>query len=102
MKLVLLTGEECEVCDQAIAAFNKQFGREIAHEEAKVINLDDNEAYQQKWMEHELPLAPVILLETDEGKIVSVIPPEDLMEYKPVENKEPAAKVEDVPLTKPV
>ena len=100
MKLILLTGEECAICDQAVAAFNKQFGREIAHEEAKIINLDENEAYQEKWMVDNLPLAPVILLETDEGKIVSTIPPEDLLGYTPVAEPEapvaapPAEKVE--------
>lgn len=83
MKLILLIGEECGICDEAKAAFNKQFGREQAHGEAKVVNLDTDEEYQQKWVENDLEPAPVVLLENDEGKIISIIPPEELLNYKP-------------------
>jgi hypothetical protein len=83
LKLILLIGEECGICDEAKAAFNKQFGREQAHGEAKVVNLDTDEEYQQKWVENDLEPAPVVLLENDEGKIISIIPPEELLNYKP-------------------
>ncbi len=102
MILVLLTGEECGICDAAKAAFEKRFTKEIIRGEAKIINLDDNEAYQEKWMAAELEPAPVVLLETNDGEIISAIPPEELMNYKPpTEQAEtpPAAPVENSPLT---
>jgi hypothetical protein len=83
MKLILLIGEECGICDEAKAAFDKQFGREQAHGEAKVVNIDTDQEYQEKWMENDLEPAPVVILENDEGKIISIIPPEDLLNYKP-------------------
>jgi len=94
VKLVLLTGEECGLCDEAVAAFNKQFGREIAHEEAEVVNLDADDAWQEKFVENDLPLAPVIVLVTNEGTIVSTVSPEDLLNYKPQ-----AKDIEDLPAT---
>ncbi|MDD5511558.1 MAG: hypothetical protein PHI12_12220 [Dehalococcoidales bacterium] len=91
MRIVLLTADECGICDAAKAAFEKRFVKNMIRGEAAIINLDTDEAYQEKWAEHELELAPVVLLEDGEGNIISTIPPEELLDYKlPAETEQPA------------
>ena len=73
MKLVLLTSDDCPICDEAVEKFQKELWRELDNGEAKIVNLDEDEKAQEMFFTHELPLAPVVLLVTDKEKVVSHI-----------------------------
>ncbi len=92
MKLLLLVGAEgeCGLCEVAKARFTKQYGTEIAKLEAEVRDLDNDEQMQELWMSHDdIPLAPVVLLVTDDyKKIISQIEVADLLED--IKQAEPA------------
>jgi len=79
MKLILLTGEDCAICEVAVEKFKKDFWRELDTGEAKIVNLDEDEAAQEMWMENELPLAPIVLLVTDKDRVISHIDTKDLL-----------------------
>ena len=79
MKLVLLTGEDCPVCEEAVDKFKKDFFRELDNGEAKIVNLDADEAAQEMWMSNDLPLAPIVLLVTDKDRVISHIETKDLL-----------------------
>ena len=80
MILTLFTGDECPPCTEVEEAFKKHYEAEIASGEADIVNLDTNEAAQKFWMEHDLPLAPVMVVTTDNGKLISVIEAQELLE----------------------
>lgn len=80
MKLILLTAEDCDICHEAEEKFKKWFWKEIDSGEMKIVNLDADEAAQELWMENDLPPAPIVILATDKGKIISHIEPQDLIE----------------------
>lgn len=80
MKLILLTAEDCEICHDAEEKFKKNFWRELDSGEAKIVNLDQDEAAQELWMENDLPLAPTVILVTDKNKVISHIDAKDLIE----------------------
>ena len=88
MILTLFTGDECPPCTEVEEAFKKRYKDEISSGEADIVNLDENEAAQQFWAEHDLPLAPVMVITTDNGKLISVMDPKELLE-----EASPAAKV---------
>jgi len=79
MKLVLLTSEDCPICDEAVEQFKKNFWRELDNGEAEIVNLDQNEKAQEMWLENDLPLAPVVLLVTDKQKVISTIETKDII-----------------------
>ncbi|GAI51187.1 unnamed protein product, partial [marine sediment metagenome] len=83
MILTLFTGDECPPCTKVEEAFKKRYKEEIGSGEADIVNLDENEAAQQFWAEHDLPLAPVMVVTTDSGKLISVIEAEEIMEKTP-------------------
>jgi len=83
MILTLFTGDECPPCTEVEEAFKKRYKEEIGSGEADIVNLDENEAAQQFWAEHDLPLAPVMVVTTDSGKLISVIEAEEIMEKTP-------------------
>jgi len=80
MKLVLLTGEDCPICDEAEEKFKKNFWRELDSGEAKIVNLDQDEEAQEMFLENDLPLAPIVILVTDKNKVISHIETKDLLE----------------------
>jgi hypothetical protein len=80
MKLVLLTSEDCSICDEAAEKFKKNFWRELDSGEAKIVNLDEDEEAQEMFMENDLPLAPIVILVTDKNKVISHIEATDLLE----------------------
>lgn len=79
MKLVLLTADECDICDAAVEKFKKDFYREIDNGEAKVVNLDEDEEFQEIFLENDLPLAPIVLLMTDKNRVISHIETKDIL-----------------------
>ena len=83
MILTLFTGDECPPCTEVEQAFKKRYEAEIASGEADIVNLDTNEAAQKFWTEHDLPLAPVMVVTTDNGKLISVIEAQELLEAEP-------------------
>ena len=80
MKLVLLTSEDCPICDEAEEKFKKNFWRELDSGEAKIVNLDQDEEAQEMFLENDLPLSPIIILVTDKNKVISHIEVKDLLE----------------------
>ncbi|KKL48620.1 hypothetical protein LCGC14_2323660 [marine sediment metagenome] len=79
MKLILLTGEDCNICEDAEEKFKKAFWRELDSGEAKIVNLDEDEQMQEVWLENDLPLAPIVLLITENNKVISHIETKDII-----------------------
>ena len=79
MKLILLTAEDCSICDEAAEQFKKDFWRELDSGEAKIVNLDQDEEAQEMFLENDLPLAPIVLLVTDKNKVISHIETKDIL-----------------------
>lgn len=79
MKLVLLTAEDCNICEEAVDKFKKDFWRELDNGEAKIVNLDEDEEFQEIFLENDLPLAPIVLLLTDKNRVISHIETKDIL-----------------------
>lgn len=79
MNLVLYTANDCNICHQAEEAFRKAYKEEIAKGEAEVVNLDEDEDAQELWAENELPLAPVMIVVSDQRKVITVLDPGELV-----------------------
>ena len=80
MNLVLFTGDGCEPCHEVEEAFKKRYKEELASGEADIVNLDEEEDAQQFWMENDLPLAPVMVVVSDEKKLITILDPKELLE----------------------
>ncbi len=80
MNLILLTSDDCPICDEAEKQFKKNFWRELDTGEAKIVNLDQDEEAQEMFLENDLPLAPVVILVTDKKKVISHIEVKELLE----------------------
>jgi hypothetical protein len=80
VNVVLFTGNECDVCHQVEEAFKKKFKEELESGEADIVNLDEEEDAQQFWMEHDLPLAPTVIVVSDKEKLICVLDPKSLLE----------------------
>lgn len=78
MKLVFLTGDECDVCHELEAKFKEKFREELDSGEAIVLNLDQEIDAQDWWIENELPVAPAMVVATEEGRVVAVLKAEEL------------------------
>ena len=79
MNLVLFTGNECEPCTEVEEAFKKRFKEELDSGEADIVNLDEEEDAQQFWIENELPLAPIMVVVSDQKKLISILDPKELL-----------------------
>ena len=79
MKLRLFTGNDCPPCDEVKKAFQERYKEELDSGEADVVNLDEDEKAQKVWMENELPLAPVIVVMSDQEKIITILDPTELL-----------------------
>jgi len=80
MNLVLFTGNDCKPCSEVEEAFKKRYKEELASGEADIVNLDEEEDAQQFWMENELPLAPTMVVVSDQKKLVTILDPKELLE----------------------
>ena len=79
MNLVLFTGNECPVCHEAEEAFKKRYKEELDRGEADIVNLDEEEDAQQFWMENDLPLAPTMVVVSDQKKLITILDPKELL-----------------------
>ena len=79
MNLVLFTGNECPVCHEIEEAFKERFKEELDSGEADIVNLDEDEESQQFWIENELPLAPTMVVVSDQKKLVTILDPKELL-----------------------
>ena len=79
MNLVLFTGNECEPCREVEEAFKKRYKAELDSGEADIVNLDEEEDAQQFWMENELPLAPTMVVVSDQKKLITILDPKELL-----------------------
>ncbi len=77
---MLFTGNGCEPCTEVEEAFKKRFKAELDSGEADIVNLDEEEDAQQFWMENELPLAPIMVVVSDQKKLVTILDPKELLE----------------------
>lgn len=82
--IILITSSECPPCVEAEAVFRERWAEEIASGEAIVSNIDEDEGAQEFWATHELPLAPVIVVTTDTGKLVTILDPMESTEKQKV------------------
>lgn len=75
--IILMTGnaEDCPPCKEAEAVFRERWAEEIASGEAIVANMDEDDGAYEFWATHELPNAPVIVVTTDTGKLVTILDP---------------------------
>jgi len=80
MNLVLFTGNECEPCQEVEEAFRKRYKEELDSGEADIVNLDEEEDAQQFWMENDLPLAPTMVVVSDQKKLITILDPKELLE----------------------
>ncbi len=80
MKLQLFIGNDCKPCELAEKGFRLRYADEVKSGEAEIINLEENEAAQEFWMAHELPVAPVVIAVSDQGKLVAVMEVDNLVE----------------------
>lgn len=87
MNLVLFTGDECPVCHEVEEAFKRRYKEELDNDEADIVNLDEEEDAQQFWIENDLPLAPTMIVVSDQKKLVTILDPMELLE-----KASPAAK----------
>ncbi len=92
MKLRLFTGNDCPPCDEVKEAFKRRYKEELDSGEADVVNLDEDEKAQQVWMENELPLAPVMVVMSDQEKIITILDPTELLK-----EASPAIEAETAP-----
>lgn len=90
MDLTLFTGNGCQVCHDIEEAFKKKYKAEIESGEADIVNLDENEEAQRFWMEHDLPVAPIIVVVSEKENLICVLEPQDLLK----EAETPAAEGE--------
>lgn len=79
MNLVLFTGNECPICHEVEEAFKQQYKEELDSGEADIVNLDEEEDAQQFWMENALPLAPTMVVVSDQKKLITVLDPTELL-----------------------
>ncbi len=80
MKLVLITGEDCEVCTKAETTFRQQYKHEIEKGEAVVSDIDIDEDMQRVWMKQDLPIPPVIAIVSNEGRLITVVDATEFLE----------------------
>ncbi len=94
MELILFIGEDCDPCHKAEDAFKKKYAKELESGEATIVNLDDasNEQAQKFWIEHELPLAPVCAVITENEQLIAVIEADKLLPDIPKAEPEPTAE----------
>lgn len=79
MQLVLFTGNECNVCHEVEEAFKKRYKEELDNGEADIVNLDEEEDSQQFWMENDLPVAPIMVVVSDNQKLITILDPHELL-----------------------
>jgi hypothetical protein len=86
--IILMTSSECPPCQEAEKVFRERWKEEIASGEAIVANMDEDDGAYEFWATHELPLAPVIVVTTETGKLVTILDPmestEEQKEASPV------------------
>lgn len=78
-----MTGSDCGICHEVEEAFKKHYKEELDSGEASIVNLDEDEGAYEFWATHELPLAPVMVVTTDGGKLITILDSEDLKEALP-------------------
>lgn len=79
MNLVLFVGNDCPPCDKVKEAFKQRYKEELDSGEADIVNLDEEEDAQQFWIENELPLAPTMVVVSDQKKVITVLDPTELL-----------------------
>ena len=88
----MFTGNECPPCKEVEEAFKKHYKEELDSGEADIVNLDEEENAQQFWMENNLPLAPTMVVVSDQKKVITILDPTELLkEASPVAETEQAS-----------
>lgn len=97
-KIILFSGKDCSVCEEADKKFKNKFKDEIADGEAEIIVLDDDEDAYEFWAENQLPLAPTICVISDAQKCLIVLDTDEILNEK----SEPAKSETPQPVAAPV
>lgn len=79
MNLVLFVGNDCPPCEEVKKAFQERYKEELDSGEADIVNLDEEEDAQQFWMENDLPLAPTMVVVSDQKKVITILDPTELL-----------------------
>lgn len=82
-KIILFSGKDCSICDEADKKFKKKFKDEIADGEAEIIILDDDEEAYEFWASNQLPIAPTICIISDAQKCLIVLDTDDILKEEP-------------------
>lgn len=92
MQVILFSTDpkDCGVCAEAEKKFKQIFAEELKTEEAAIVRIDDNETAQEIWATNGLPLAPVVVITTDEGKVLDQWETGEIPEFNTVTVDEPA------------
>lgn len=78
--MLIGNAEDCPPCKEAEAVFRERWAEEIASGEAIVANMDEDDGAYEFWATHELPTAPVIIVMTDSGKLITILNPMETTE----------------------
>lgn len=79
-KLVLFSGKDCSICEEADKKFKKKFKDELTTGEAAIIVLDDDPDALEWWAENGLPVAPTVVLVSDSQKCLIVLDTDEVLE----------------------
>ena len=82
MNVILLTGNDCDICDEDKKKFKKAMEEELKSGEAEITNMSEDDDALQFWATHNLPVAPVVIMTTDTGKVLDVMTVDELIEIK--------------------
>jgi len=78
-KIILFSGKDCSICDEADKKFKKRFKDEIADGEAEIVVLDDDEEAYEFWAENQLPIAPTIVVISESQKPLIILDTDDIL-----------------------
>lgn len=95
--IILMTSSECPPCKEAEKVFRERWAEEIASGEAIVANLDEDEGAYEFWATHELPVAPVIVVTTETGKLVTTLDPMETTEEQKEAAPTPLTPLDKIP-----
>jgi hypothetical protein len=87
MNFILLTSNDCSICEEDEKTFKQVFKDELKSGEAEITNLSEDEEALQFWAEHDLPVTPVVIMTTDTGKVIDILSVEDLVEIQKEQNQ---------------
>ncbi|MDP2659448.1 MAG: hypothetical protein Q8R28_01800 [Dehalococcoidia bacterium] len=78
-----MTTSDCSICKEAEESFKARFKKELDSGEAEIINLEESESAAKFWAENDLPLAPVVVVVSEDEKLIAVLDIDEMTQAKP-------------------